>query len=68
MSMSLMYDELWSDLIGKVFELGMPNTKGEFIITLGGTRWRIANPQQIAAGERVRVTHQEGDVLEVASA
>ena len=66
MSMSLMYDELWSDLIGKVFVLGMPNTKGEFIITLGGTRWRIANPHQIAAGERVRVVHQEGDVLEVA--
>jgi hypothetical protein len=60
MSPSLTYDDCWTDLVGKTFVLGQPNAKGEFIITMGGTRWQIANPHQVPAGERVRVTGQEG--------
>lgn len=67
MSMSLFAD-VWTDLVGKSFVLGAPNAKGEFIITLGGTRWLIANPQQLPAGERVRVESQEGEMLVVARA
>jgi membrane protein implicated in regulation of membrane protease activity len=53
-------------LLGKIsFVLGMANAKGEYVITLGGTRWLIANPQQIPAGERVRVVRQEGEWIEV---
>ena len=48
--------------------IGMPNIKGDFIIMLGGTRWRITNRHQIPVGERVRETRQKGDVLDVASA
>lgn len=65
MSMSLTYDDAWTDLVGRCFVLGMPNAKGESVITLGGTRWLIANPQQIPAGERVRVVRQEEEWIEV---
>ena len=65
MSMSLTYDDAWTDLVGRCFVLGVPNAKGEYVITLGGTRWLIANPQQIPAGERVRVVRQEGEWIEV---
>lgn len=68
MSTTLMYDDVWADLIGKCFVLGVANAKGEFVITLGGTRWQIANPQRIQAGERVKVTRQDGDLLEVVRA
>lgn len=65
MSMSLTCDDAWTDLVGRCFVLGMPNAKGEYVITLGGTRWLIANPQQIPAGERVRVVRQEEEWIEV---
>lgn len=65
MSMSLTRDDAWTDLLGRCFVLGVPNAKGEYVITLGGTRWLIVNPQQIPAGERVRVVRQEGEWLEV---
>jgi hypothetical protein len=26
----------WTDLVGRCFVLGMPNAKGEYVITLGG--------------------------------
>lgn len=65
MSTTMMYDDVWADLVGKCFVLGVPNAKGEYVITLGGTRWQIANPQRIPAGERVKVTRQDEDFLEV---
>lgn len=65
MSISLTHDDAWTDLLGRCFVLGVPNAKGEYVITLGGTRWLIANPQQIPAGERVRVVRQEGEWIEV---
>lgn len=68
MSLSLTYDDCWTDLVGKTFVLGQPNAKGEFIITMGGTRWQIANPHQVPAGERVKVTGQEGETLAVSRA
>lgn len=68
MSPSLTYDDCWTDLVGKTFVLGQPNSKGEFIITMGGTRWQIANPHQVPAGERVKVTRQNEDLLEVVRA
>lgn len=60
--------EVWDDLIGKTFVLGMPNAKGEHIITLGGTRWHIANAQGVPAGERVKVMSQENKVLTISPA
>ena len=68
MSATLMHDDAWADRVGKCFVLGAANAKGEYVITLGGTRWQIANPQRIPAGERVKVTGQEEDVLEVVRA
>ena len=68
MSLSLTYDDCWTDLVGKTFVLGRPNAKGEYIILLGGTRWQIANPEQLPAGERVKVTGQEGETLAVSRA
>lgn len=59
---------IWADLIGKRFVLGTPNAKGEHIIAFGGTRWRIANVQSIPAGERVRITGQEDNVLTISQA
>lgn len=68
MSLSLTYDDCWTDLVGKTFVLGRLNAKGEYIILLGGTRWQIANPEQLPAGERVKVTGQEGETLTVSRA
>ena len=68
MSMSLTYDDAWTDLVGRCFVLGMPNAKGEYVITLGGTRWLIANPERLPAGERVKVSGQEGETLTVSRA
>lgn len=68
MSLILAYDEYWTDLVGKTFVLGRPNAKGEYIIQLGGTRWQIANPEQLPPGERVKVTGQEGETLTVSRA
>jgi len=65
MSLSLTYNDIWTDLVGKRFVLGTPNAKREFIITLGGTRWLIANPLDVPPGERVRVTCQAAATLEV---
>ena len=65
MSTSLTYDDVWTDLVSRCFVLGMPNAKGEYVITLGGTRWLIANPQLIPAGERVRVVRQDEEWIEV---
>ena len=67
-SLTLTYNDSWADLVGKSFVLGQPNAKGEFIITLGGTRWLIANPFQVPAGERVKVTGQKGETLDVSRA
>lgn len=68
MSTTLMCDDVWADLVGKCFVLGVANAKGEYVITLGGTRWQIANSQCIQAGERVKITRQDGDSLEIARA
>jgi len=56
------------DLIGKTFVLGAPNAKDEYIIMLAGTRWLIANTQGIPAGERVKVTSFQEQVLQVSRA
>jgi len=68
MSATLMHDDVWADLVWKCFVLGMANAKGEYVITLGGTRWQIANPSRITAGERVKVTRQDKDVLGIVRA
>lgn len=62
---TLSSSEVWDDLVGKTFVLGTANAKGEHIITLGGTRWHIANAQGVPAGERVKVTGQENKVLTI---
>lgn len=68
MSLSLTYDECWADLVGKAFVLGRPNAKEEYVITLGGARWLIANTAHIPPGERVIVTGLAGEVLAVSRA
>lgn len=65
MSLSLTYDDAGTEMVGRCFVLGMPNAKGESIITLGGTCWLIANPQHIPAGERVKVVRQEEEWIAV---
>lgn len=67
-SLTLTYTDSWADPVGKTFVLGRPNAKGEYVITLGGTRWLIANTNHIPPGERVTVTGLEGEVLAVARA
>lgn len=68
MSLSLTYTDSWADPVGKTFVLGRPNAKGEYVITLGGTRWLIANTARIPPGERVTVTGLAGEALAVSRA
>lgn len=41
MSLSLTYDDYWTDLVGKTFVLGRPSAKGEYIILLGEPAGRL---------------------------
>lgn len=53
--------------VGKVFVVGNPNAKGDFVIVLGEGRWHIQAGPGVAPGERVKVIGVQGEWLQVAS-
>lgn len=53
--------------VGKVFVVGNPNAKGEFVIVLGEGRWRIQQGAAVVPGERVKVMDVHGEWIRVDS-
>lgn len=56
MSTTLMYDDVWADLVGKCFVLGVANAKGEYVITLGGDPLADSEPP-VHSARRAREGH-----------
>ncbi len=56
--------EMWTQLEGRAFVLGVPNAKGQHIMMLGDKRWFIEQGEA-RAGDRVRVTRMMEQILVV---